>query len=579
MLVPGRELTAPAATGVPDGSLARIGARLRAPWLAGGLLALALGVAYLIVAPPSGDLAAATYRADLFARSGFTIWDNGWYGGHDLLAYSLLAPPLGALLGVRTLLATSGVIASMLFGGLAARAFVRPGAALAASLLFALGYSAELSSGRVPYDAGVAVALASLWAFLWALERPPPGRLLPALALASIACTTSPVAGFFLALAAVATALAGMGRVHEGRRPQIVRGGLALAVAALAPLLVLAVAFPEGGREPFAAGAFWPELLGALAFAAFLPRGAMPERAWRALRLGAAIYALALLTAYLLSSPLGGNAVRLGALFGPPLVLGSLWGAEGIEVLGRTLSWRTVAMALAPVLLYWQLATAIDDQLALAGDPSVHASYYAPLRGELARLAGGAPLRVEVPMTDAHWESAYLPGGEISLARGWERQLDTRYDGLFYRAGLTAAGYRAWLQQNAISYVALPRLRLEAAGREEAGLIRAGLPFLHEVWRAADWRLFAVEGAAPLAAAPARMTALGGEDFALALPRGGSYRVAVRYSPYWAIVAGTGCVREAPGGWTLLSAPGAGRLRVAIRFSLARIFDHGPRCR
>ena len=107
------------------------------------------------MAPPSGDLAAATYRTDLFARSGFTIWDNGWYGGHNLPAYSLLAPPLGALMGVRTLLATSGVIASMLFGALAARAFVRPGAALASSLLFALGYSAELSSGRVPYDAGV----------------------------------------------------------------------------------------------------------------------------------------------------------------------------------------------------------------------------------------------------------------------------------------------------------------------------------------------------------------------------------------------------------------------------------------
>ena len=53
----------------------------------------------MIVAPLSADLAAAGYRSDLFARAGFTLWDNGWYGGHHLLAYSLLAPALGALLG------------------------------------------------------------------------------------------------------------------------------------------------------------------------------------------------------------------------------------------------------------------------------------------------------------------------------------------------------------------------------------------------------------------------------------------------------------------------------------------------
>ena len=45
------------------------------------------------------------------------------------------------------------------------------------------------------------------------------------------------MAGFFLALAAVAAALAGLGGAHEGRRPRLVRGGLALAVAALAPLV------------------------------------------------------------------------------------------------------------------------------------------------------------------------------------------------------------------------------------------------------------------------------------------------------------------------------------------------------
>ena len=66
-----------------------------------------LGLGYVIAAPPSTDLAAAAYRSDLFARTGLVLWDNGWYGGHHLLAYSLLAPALGALLGPQLLAALS----------------------------------------------------------------------------------------------------------------------------------------------------------------------------------------------------------------------------------------------------------------------------------------------------------------------------------------------------------------------------------------------------------------------------------------------------------------------------------------
>jgi hypothetical protein len=45
-------------------------------------------VVYLIAAPPSPDLAAASYRSSLFSSVGFTVWDNSWYGGHHLPAYS-----------------------------------------------------------------------------------------------------------------------------------------------------------------------------------------------------------------------------------------------------------------------------------------------------------------------------------------------------------------------------------------------------------------------------------------------------------------------------------------------------------
>ena len=77
-------------------------AAVRPRWLGrppAWLLTAAMAVTYLILAPSSPDLAAASYRSDLFSRVGFSLWDNSWYGGHHLPAYSLLAPALGALLG------------------------------------------------------------------------------------------------------------------------------------------------------------------------------------------------------------------------------------------------------------------------------------------------------------------------------------------------------------------------------------------------------------------------------------------------------------------------------------------------
>ena len=69
--------------------------------LRGLLLAAAIASLWLAVAPATPDLAAQVYRAHLFANHGFALYDANWYGGHLLPAYSVLFPPLGALLGVR----------------------------------------------------------------------------------------------------------------------------------------------------------------------------------------------------------------------------------------------------------------------------------------------------------------------------------------------------------------------------------------------------------------------------------------------------------------------------------------------
>ncbi len=280
--------------------------RLGKPWAIALAVAVPLAVAYLILAPPAGDLAAATYRSDLFARVGFTAWDTGWYAAHGywLPGYSLLSPALGALLGVRMLLALSAVAASTLFALIAERVFGTTAARLAAAW-FALGFCVGMLSGRVPYDLGFALGLGSILALILAdrgSRRSPIGTLPAALVLAVLTSIASPVAGAFLGLA-------GLAYIATDRRH-----GLALCATALIPILVLGIAYPDGGYEPFAASAFWPALAGVLLIALLLPQGPLTPRGRLMLRVGAAMYALALIGAYAIHTPVGGNAARLGPL-------------------------------------------------------------------------------------------------------------------------------------------------------------------------------------------------------------------------------------------------------------------------
>src|SRR5437773_6041264 len=90
------------------------------------LVAGLFAIAYLILRPASADLAAQTFRSDLFASHGFLIWNNDWYGGHYLPSYSLLFPPLGAALGPRVVGSLAAVAAAGLFGVIARRRYGDP---------------------------------------------------------------------------------------------------------------------------------------------------------------------------------------------------------------------------------------------------------------------------------------------------------------------------------------------------------------------------------------------------------------------------------------------------------------------
>lgn len=421
--------------------------------LAPTLLAAVLAAAYLAWPhPPGQDLAAAEFRADLFAREGFELCSGAWYSGFDLLSYSVFFPPLGALLGPRLVAALAVVAAAALFAWLARRRY--GGAALLPALWFALGATAWLLTGRIPFLAALPFGLASV------AVGPRAGG-----ALAAITALVSPVAGLFVAIAGI-----GIGAAGERVR------GLALALGALLPIAVLSLAFPTGGEQPFALSAFLFVVV-AVALVLALARGEQ-----RALRVGAVVYLAVALAALLIPSPLGGNVTRLGALFAGPLL--------ALALARRS---RLLVVAACLPLAYWQLVAPARDLIEGAGLRANDPGFYEPLVAELGRAAEPGQ-RIQVPPTRNRWEAAEVAPHQ-PLARGWLRQLESADIDLFTQQNLNPAVYREWLERNQVAFVAVAEAPLDYLAEDEAKLIDAGLDYLEPVWSNPDWRLYAVSGA------------------------------------------------------------------------------------
>jgi len=535
---------------------ARSGPRPGAARLALAVLAGALLAAWLIVDPRTPDLAAQVYRVDLYRRIGFSVWDEHWYAGHHLPGYSLLFPPLGALLGVRLLGALCVLSSTLLFERILARAYGERGTRLAVAW-FAVAAVGDVWLGRLAFALGVTLALAAVLALLH--------RRAALAAVAAAACAAaSPVAALFLALAALSAAL----------HARTARALLTLALPAAVVVLALSLLFPEGGWEPFPLRSFAAAALVAVAFLAALPRQA------RLLRTGGALYLLACALLVAVHSPVGSNIERYGVLLAGPLLL-CAWLATSPPTASaaRASERRSLgppALAALALTAVWVLWGPVRETRAVAGSEATRAAYYLPIERFLASLREG-PVRVEVPLTRSHWEAALL-APHVSLARGWEKQLDERYDGVLLRSGLTAASYAAWLRAQAVAYVALPDATLDPSSAQEGRVIRSGPSYLEPVFASRHWRVYHVLGAQRLVQGAATLTALGSDGFVLRARRPGSFLVRVRYTRYWTLTHGTGCVREAPGGWTQVQLRTPGAASVAARFSLARALGDGAAC-
>lgn len=452
-------------------------------------------------------------------------------------SYSVISPYVMAALGVRMTTVLAGTVSAPLLALLLVRScrLKRP---LPVALYGAVALTGNAVSGRTTFGLGIMFGLAGLAViFAWPEASRTTGawhrmlRVVLAGLLAALATASSPVAGLFVGFVAVAMWL-------SGRRS----AAYTLGLPPLVVVLVLSWLFPFSGEQPMGARSLIRTCLSALLVALLAPR------AWRMIRIGSLLYLAAVLLAWLVPSEIGSNIDRLGLLFGGVvLVAVACWKPhQGRSALAGRLGVRLAAATLAfgiTIVSTWQVSVAANDPL--RSTPT--ASWTVRLRPLLHQLeTRRAELgRVEVIPTRSHVEaSALVP--YVNLARGWNRQADAALNPIFYNDTLTPTNYLAWLNRWAVRYVVLPSGPLDFAATDEAALVKAKPPYLHEVWSDSAWQLYAVTDPTPLATPHAEVIRFGASEAVLRVASAGRVLVRIPYSPWLSLIDGHGNALEAP---------------------------------
>jgi hypothetical protein len=522
---------------------------LRHPVVAASLLAAALQSLWAaLLATDGGDMAAQYAWAQFAAGHPASAYDLAWYGCMPPVSYSVLAPYLMAWLGVRT----SAVLAGTLSAAVLARLLMRSGLArpLLPALCGAAALAGNVASGRITFAIGALFALAAVLAIL-ETRGSVPLRTAVAGLLAMLATCASPVDGLFLLVAAPALFL-------TGRR----WGGFALAAAPPLVVATTTLLFPFYGVQPYTFGAV------AMVVVTTVPVALLVPGVWSTVRIGAWTYLLGNLLTLLIPSPIGSNVERMALLFAGTVLLGAAMTSRGRRALAL---WLAFAVAFT-----WQTVQPVLD-LRVAVAARGWTQYAQPLVAELNRL-GANRGRVEVVGAASHVEASSL-APYVELARGWNRQVDTTRNPLFYSGTLTAAAYHAWLREWAVAYVVLPRTAPDYASETESEIVGSGRPWLRRVWSDAHWSVYRVTDAVPLVSAPADVLDAGEAALTLRVPEPGTTLVRVVWSP-WLDVVGTagaagrkgaedGCLAP-DGSWTRLTTTTAGTFRIGSGYGLPR---------
>jgi hypothetical protein len=492
----------------PSSRLRMLALYQRSPGIvAAGSIAVVFAVAYLFAPPMGRDFSAQLAHAQLAESHWPELLDLRWYGGFNPLGYSVLSPPVMALLGVRLTTALAYVATALLFAALLKNAAVpRP---VAGAITGAVCLTGNLVVTRTTFALGLALGLAALLALL-------SGRLRLTFVLSVLAPLASPVAGLFLGVAGGALFL-------SGKR----RDGVTLAVSGLVPTIAVSLAFGNGGYQTFAAKQALLSLLVCLAVAGLC---------WRrpVVRWGGLLSAGLVVAAYLLPTPVGTTAARLPELFAAPIIVA----VAAIPLAALIAATVSVVLLLPPVSI-----TEVRER----GDPALSPQFYTPLLNQLTARRAAGP--IEVVPTQRRGEAAFV-APVVAIAKGWSRQADTGRNAIFYDGTLNPDTYRKWLDDNAISYVAISQGPYDWSAPDEVSLVRHGLPYLQPVWWNQSWTLYAVANPRPVISSPGKVVARDAASLTVSLPEPGAYVVRVRWSRY--LTTSNGCMQPTEDGWSMI---------------------------
>ncbi|WP_326780626.1 MFS transporter [Streptomyces longwoodensis] len=542
------------------------------------------GVLHLVwfftFANSGGDLAAQDAWAEFVGRHPDSAYNLAWYGGMHPVSYSVVSPYLMSVLGVRTTMMIAGTLSAALLTLVLLRCRpVRNPVWPAVAGVFA--FLCNAASGRVTFGLGTvfalgAVAVVFCWPHRWRYKRW--AKALCAAPLAALATMASPVAGLFVGLIAVALFL-------QKRRP----GAWALGLAPAAVVAVSAWLFPFSGTQPMSFGSASLPFVYAVIVFLVVPRD------WKTVRITAAVYGLAVLGVWIVSSQIGSNITRLAMLFAGVVLVCALPFA-----VPRSRKWYVIVVATAGFVT-WIGFKSVDDVVRTTPAAS-WARELAPLVNQLQGV-GAEKGRVEVVPARSHREASAL-APYVNLARGWNRQADMERNPLFYDDTLNSANYHEWLQRWAVHFVVVPKDKPDGDGGErERELVQRGLPYLTQIWGDANWQLFRVTDPAPLAEPHAVVQRAEQGEWTIDVQRAGRVLIRIPYSPWLSIVDAQGKSLKAPqeteaskhrgegepksfsnlngclyetdedaqgDKWTVLLAPKAGTYRLAAPYQLPR---------
>jgi hypothetical protein len=285
-----------------------------------------------------------------------------------------------------------------------------------------------------------------------------------------------------------------------------------------------------------------------------------------------AVYLAAYVASYLIPSAIGENVGRLR------------FAAIPLAVLVFSLrKWRPLVPGIVVVLLAvsWNVTPLAASYYKNGSDVTSHARTW-PAAIAFLHEHLGASYRVEAVDTATHWPAVYLADAGIPIARGWFRQDDFPQNEVLY-GKLGAKTYLTWLHGLGVKYVVLSAAAPDYSARGEDRLLRSGRSGLTPVLQTASLTVFAVPHARKIITGPAhpRLTSLTGARMQAVVHRGGTYRIAVRYSPYWR--ASHGCLSKGKDGYLRLATRTPQTVKLVFEVdasrALGQLAGDAPTCR